>query len=396
MIKLACLLVAALCAFPQGEEEPSSIEEELAQLIEKTNALETFHVVYSMENTTSGESVPVFAEFVYRAPDLGRMRSFTPDGMLDIWILGNRTYGRFPGSTDWGMAEFPTPLPAHDLLDKVFPNEESGLEPGVALDLILAVDPDTNMAGFNWRFGREFCDRCGRRYVLGWLVHMKQRAEEMTDEGAHIVWSEDRYKCFVSKETGFPESIEIVGKTGDLGTLRLQECHLNEPLDPSLVALPAGAHEAAVNEDLSRNLAQGVDPQRARQGGFARVRRQLYSEKRSWDESTRDDWRAFLDMLHRGVLDQLVPKQIQEYQTRSDQYAEWARSQLSNDDSGGSRAELEEKVDGYYAQIEENLDSMETQYVEYLGAIEPVDVTVKQLLEVEIEVLGELFEEILR
>src|SRR5262245_33571349 len=57
-MRLALVLVAAALFVPQEER---SIEEELTALIEKTNALETFHLVYDMEAT--GEEAAKTAVF---------------------------------------------------------------------------------------------------------------------------------------------------------------------------------------------------------------------------------------------------------------------------------------------------------------------------------------------
>jgi len=51
MARLAWILAAVPWVTPQQESEALSIEQELAALIEKTNAVETLHLVYDMEGS---------------------------------------------------------------------------------------------------------------------------------------------------------------------------------------------------------------------------------------------------------------------------------------------------------------------------------------------------------
>src|SRR6185503_16696674 len=71
------------------KEEPT-VEQELAALIEKTNALETFHLVYDMASSEDGESGSL--ELLYRAPDLGRAHLSSSEGDTDFWVQGKHMY----------------------------------------------------------------------------------------------------------------------------------------------------------------------------------------------------------------------------------------------------------------------------------------------------------------
>ena len=73
MVRLACILAALLWVTPQQEPEDPCIEQELAALIEKTNALESFHLVYDTKGP--GKERPKTFEFIYRAPGLARVRA---------------------------------------------------------------------------------------------------------------------------------------------------------------------------------------------------------------------------------------------------------------------------------------------------------------------------------
>ncbi len=388
MLRTTFTLIVALHVAPQ-EKAPPSIEQELERLVSKTNALETFHVIYGFEGSEGegeGEGEGLSLELVYRAPDLGRLIASFPDGEAETWVVGKRIYARFSGEDFWRSAAVPDPSPAHEVLDDRFPAEEGMLEPGVGFEIAFAA---TRFNSSVRRFP------CGRWALVSWLREMQGRVSELFVEDERLGWDGDGVRCFVSRKTGFLERVENTSKVGERPFLLL-EGHFDEPLDPSLVILPDQARNAESDPELRRSLEQRYHPTIVRREGILRITRLLDSEERSWDERTRADCRAFLDVLHREWNGAWLADLLDDVEKSTTGLADWVRAQRSLDASDENRARLEEKVAEHRARLEENLDEVEVRYAESVPAIESITVVREELLELELDVIGDLVDELLR
>lgn len=396
MTRLGCILAAALWVTPQQEPEEPSVEQELAALIEKTNALETFHLIYDMEN--SGVEWPSKAtfEFVYRAPALARLHITSAEGEFDCWIDQEQVFMRSdvgePGDGEWHRATFPEPPAASFQLDELFPRHGSPLGPGAGLQMTVVENPESGKLRFDFSVGRQ---SYGRTVVLGWLEILQQESAELMIEEESLVLEGDHYRLRVSRSTGVFEHFE---GTTDAGTVkfRLRECLLDEPLDADLVELPSEARTSKLDPEMTRHFAYFFGPERLRLSAFLRVEGQLESNKRPWNELTRNDWRTFLDELHLDMIVTRYSKWIEELQEHVDQLVEWVRARRAENDSPETRAELERKMAESRAKLEEGFESSQNKYVESLPAIESERTEPRQeLFDIEAEVIAELWAELL-
>lgn len=395
-MRFVILLVVAALVIPQGKEE-RSVEDELAALIEKTNALESFHLVYDMGN--AGEEGPAKAtfEFVYRAPDLARMRATSDKGEMDMWINEDqmtwRTDIEEQGDGAWHRASFPDPLPASLVLDELFPGDESPLGPGVFLRMTIRDDPDTGKAAFHVSFGQA---RQGRTFVLGWLDNLRRRSDELSTEGQSFVLAGEHFRFRVSRSNGMLEQVEADSDEGPV-EFKLRECHLDEPLEEQLIELPEEAKAAALDPEMTRGFEGLFGPGSLRHEAFLRVEGQLDTDKRPWNELTRNDWRTFLDALHRGMITKQQSDWIEQLREYVDKKAEWVRSQRAENDSPERLAELETEVAKDRAKLEENFESAQSKYVDDLPAVESKRNEPRQeLFDIEGQVIADLWDELLR
>jgi hypothetical protein len=381
------ILIAALCTLLQEQEKVElTVEQELAALIEKTNALETFHVFYELSMT--GETETATVELVYRAPDLGRMRFSASGKEADAWFSGRDIYSHVDGS--WRKATV-AESPVAELLDDLFPPEPTALAPGVALLLRLGSD-SSGKPELSFSFMTAYN---GRSSALLWLTDMQRRASQIFVEGNFLGWESEGYRCLVSRATGFIEQVELTSADGR-GALRLREAHFGEKLDPSLVALPAEARDAPIDEATTRSFDQALGPEMTRRGGFLRVELQLETKKREWNELARNDWRTFLGALHRKMIEQRYAGWLDQLEKDSDELAERVRTQLSKDDSPERRAALKEEMTRFRVPFEARLEKAAAKY-KALPPIESTKVTPRQeLFDIELEVVDALCEELIR
>ena len=107
--------VALSVAVLAPQEEAPSLADELAALVERTNRIETLHLVYEAESEKDGEAKAVVVELAYRAPDLMRLHITRPEGEVEHWILGARMYLLSEGR--WQKAEIGSLPAALDLLE---------------------------------------------------------------------------------------------------------------------------------------------------------------------------------------------------------------------------------------------------------------------------------------
>lgn len=387
MIRSICTVAVALCALPQDEAEPLSLEQELAHLIEKTNALESFHLIYDVDHERDGKSEAMALEVIYRAPDLGRIRWSMPEGDVDMWVVGNHMY--YFTDDRWQCGVLPDPPAAHELLDQLFPRDAQVLEPGVSFAMTVIKDPDPDKHQFQMSFNGA---PCCRPFVVSWLANMQRHLPDILLEDSTFIWSTDGCRFFVSRETGLMERIEG-GTEGEVKlSLRLRESIIDEPLDPDLVTVPDEAKDKAIDPEMTRPLEQSLLPS-FRHGGFSRVDAQLDSEKRAWNDATRSDWRSFLDALHREWIDKQFARWLEGVSHDIDKRANWVRTQLSEDDSDARRAELEEQMDLHRAGLDGRLGELLTQFLEFLTSTAP-EVDRQELFDIELEVIDELWDEL--
>jgi len=396
MARLACILVlASLCA-PRQETE-LSIEQELDALIEKTNSLESFHAVYRGKTRKGEEDVDASFDLAYQAPDRARARMSVTggpeEGTMDGWIVGRRSVWRVErsGQEEWRCMELPDPPESSRVLDGLFPRPERALEPGASLFIEIVQGEETSLQlSFQNRLN-------GRDCVLGWLAEIKKQAADVDREPHELVWSGDRFRCLLSRESGFLTRIEIEKPGQQVAIVLLEELRLDEPIDPALLELPAEARDLAPDEELQRGLYAQYAPGRVRQYGFLRLERLLRSQERSWNEVSRADWRAFLQVLHREMIVQRYSKWLEELRRGTEELVDRVRSGLTDDPSPAQREEFQARVEEYRGRLEESFDKAENLCTESLPAVESESLEPRQeLFDVELEVLESLFDELLR
>ena len=391
-MRIAAVLVATALVVPQ-QDGGRSVEEEITALIEKTNDLETFHLVYHVEREGEDPMKATF-EFVYRAPDLARMKAAGDEGEMDMWVTEQQVIWRddMEGDGEWNRVPFPESLPAKLVLDELFPREETSLGPGVLLDMIIRDNAETKKAHFEVSFKRT---THGRPYVLGWLDTLRKRSADVSIEDESFVLTEDHYRLRVSRMNGMLEHLEADSDRGPV-EFELRECDLDEALDEGLIAIPDEATNAPIDPEMTQGFESLFGLGALRHEAFLRIEGQLGSGKHAWNELTRSHWRAFLTALHHDMIFAEHSDWLEELQDYVDDLVEWVRTQRAGNDSPELRAELQRDMAERRVKMAENFETSQEQYEDDLPAVESKHAEPRQeLFNIELEVIDELWDELL-
>jgi hypothetical protein len=378
----ACAAFSVLTAARAQEATEPTIEQELAALIEKTNALKAFHVVYDMESTSEGLPKQTSLEITYVGPATGHLIASGPDADTEWWFVEQRMYARVEGS--WRRAEAREAGGSVPLLDEIFPSDEFALDPGLILQLhVERQKVSLSLASSLWN----------RSVVLAWLQDMQGIFLPSQPRASFLVWTGEGSGLLVSRSTGFIEQLDVTGPNGDRH-MRLRSLQTDD-IDPSRATPPEEAREATIDPDLLRQLSVSYSPEAMRSGGFHRVQRLLDSGHREWDERCRSDWRSFLEAVHEEALHQRYEKWLDEIRAWIERGSASMRAQLDADDSPETRARLREQMESARASMVSKLDTTESKCLESLSP--PGDGEWHDgLLEIEIEVVRKAYDEVIR
>jgi hypothetical protein len=382
---VACVLTGVRPAGslePQGEAEPT-IEQELAALIEKTNALESFHVVYSMESTVEGAPSGMSMEVDYEAPARGRLLVSTDDGEQDMWIDGDRMYMCTAGV--WRKAELPT-FRTCRVLDELFPRASDTLAPGVMLDLRLERKGDG--IAFQIDLATALVDRS---VVLGWLGKMRRDRSNVTVEGETLVWSGEGTRVTISRSSGFIEGIDVSTPRGE-SQVRSRSLRIDEALGQS-VSVPREAREVDTDAEFTRQL-QARLLEDLRNAAFGRICARIDRGDSEWAGRTVVDWRSLLEVLHQERMDHRYAQWLEGVREGVRQRAESLREARGNDRSADALERLRRSAAEARVSLEETLDREETKYLESLSK-GPDDLR-QDMLDIEEAVVRERYDEVVR
>ncbi len=370
----------ALVGLGQSEDEPS-VEQELEALIAKTNALESFHLVYDFEQPETDVSAPgAMIEVIYRAPDLGHVRF--PDA--DVWLVDGTMYFQVEGV--WRRATYPQPSAAAQALRELFPSDEPALGPGVFLSLSGGAGHDLQVS-FGWAAS-------SRSTVLGWLSAMQRRAE-LTRDGSSFRWDSGENSYRVSRQTGVLERAEI-GPLSRRVILQLRAAHFDIDLDPALVTLPEAARNAEPDPGRTRGLEALFPPGLLRTRAFLHVERLLAASQRPWDERARADWTSFLRLFYRDALQADCTERLGQLTKAVDGLATWCRSEMKGNDSPERRARMEAAVVKERGKLVERLDGDRVAFIETLQPPPTDEVEPRQeLFDLELQVIEAVWDELL-
>lgn len=345
----ACVaLVASLGVSSQQAEEPS-IEQEIDALVTKTNALESLHLVYEVSPSKDATGTAVL-ELVYRAPDMGHFRMRHEEGQVDAWLIGSTMY--VDTGKGWRHATMEWPA-ASRLLEERFPRgaKQNALPPGVIIYLSFDENgPNVSFASLP----------AGRSYALGWFEAMR-RAEVAREEGV-LTWQTKRGRYQVSRESGLLLLIEAEIRS-EPRTLRLKSAALDVELDASLTTLPDEARQGAPDDEMARGMQRSA-ARMLRELGYTRAR-----ARQPWDEQARDDWRTFLESLHRPALEDNCRNELQRLEDHLNQLADRLRSELEQGDSPDTRAKVEEAITAGRGAFEALLKRNEKSLTESIPAL---------------------------
>jgi hypothetical protein len=375
MTRLACILAALLWVAPQQEPEERTVAQELAALIEKTNALESFHAIYDLKRTGEG-AMEMTMELVYRAPDLGRLRLSGTEGEFDNWLIGERMY--FLQSEGWKSAAQPEPPLVSNVLDELFPADERPLETGVVVLLNLWRDSSAK-ANFRLTFvaSSEATHASGAgSNIQTWNGVNLGRISELGR----------RAGCQVAGDG--VEEIEITSKTGTFYCAA--QWHADVSLDQKLVTLPPPAVAAPVDDELSRAFTRVWTS-----GGTTSESSISWLPEVAWNELLRSNWSAVMDALHRQKIGEAGRWLTRIERTSSN----WRRRHERGLTGRFSerRAEIEKHVAEDRVKLDDVISNGETKYLDDLPQIESEKNEPRQeLFDVEKEVIADLWDELLR
>ena len=382
------LAVIASAVAPAPED---TVEAVLADLIEETNALESFHVLYAFGSSGEAPAKEGTMELIYEAPDLGRYRIVIDDVSIDLWVVGDESYTQGPDG-DWQRGRFPELSEAQAFLYESFPRAAETLEPGLLFSLAIQDKPDADETEFNIAISRT---ASSRRAQLGWLSWMKHRAEEVELEKDYLLVSGESFEMRVSREHGFPSLIALNGKDGPM-EVRLLEIHLDEDLDPALTGVPAPARAAEIDAGIGDALGAMRSPARQRHEGFTRVHHLLAEGELSWDDDVHERWSSYVRELHYSVIEERSRARIEQTGAKFDQFAAQVRQHWERGESPERRAELEAKIAEVRAGWMHSASGVPLEYLDRLPPLEIEDGPPAELLEVEAEVVKHLHEQLLR
>jgi len=381
------MLTAAAIALslhaPQGDGP--SLEEELAALVERTNRIETLHLVYEAESEVDGEAETMTVELVYRAPDLGRMRVTSSKGVFDQWIVGDRLFIHAEGR--WQSAEMHMDSAGLRLLGEHFPREPGALGPGVAFGLTLRRQEDE--VDFNLQ-----CVAMpgGRDRLLGWIGKL-QRGSGVVVEQSDLRLEEDGLVYVVARDSGLLRQVQASTQRGWV-RFALREARVDESLDPAWTDLPEAARAAPESEELARAFRSTLRTERL--FAFGRVEGQLASGKREWNALARRQWEEVLEVMHGEPLLECQATTIERLRASIPEGAERSKRDRGEEDSPERRA-WEEKVAEARTSLASHLDEGEAKYRASIEALTLPGVEPRQeLLDVEAEVIAGLWDELVR
>ena len=377
----ALALLCASLGLGRGED----LDQELATLIETTNQLETFHLVYEV---TRGGEEPAVLEFIYSAPDRMRMRS-SGEGSPDIWVEGLQFFLSAGDADDggWNRVQLPEPPFAMARLDDLFPPSGDALGQGPYIDIGIAYNSETDKTDFRLTIACE----TARTTLLGWLREARSSPRELSIDEQEIVCTGERHSFSVSRWNGILERVSIVSAAGESMEWRLKECYLNQTLDEDLLRLPDEARSAEINPDLAPTFDHLSRPDHVRAVALFRVERLLSEGRRTWDEGARDDWREVMQALHREWIPTRVASWEEELRQWIDEVARIGEQRARQ----SGRAELAEWVAEQRGNLEEKVRNASKVYRDRLPAVESEDLPPRQeLLDAESEVFEELWDEL--
>ncbi len=378
MTRVGTLFPSLLLAFGATGQDPEpapSIATEIATLIERTNALESFRCVWL------GHEGRQRLEFTYKAPSAGAVRWVDPEAGTvskgtELRFDGERIAFRDEQGT-WRSCGLPY-TPALALLDELFPGTHA-LGPGI--DFCLGGTTDL------------YCDARfhpqGRDALLAWLVTMQAEVETVVREGDALVWTIGTCELRVGCDSGFPRRITVRAPTRTL-TLELAECTTDE--DVTLLALPEDVEPASEEDTPRLLLGLWSLPSTVRSEAFERLDT-LLGAGLEWDSRTRADWEAFLVALHGAEIEYRLNGWIKDLLGYINDSLRRARATLEQSDTPEVRATLATHFDELEQGLAPGFEQAPAIYLEHLEELEDPRA---ELLEVEREVVLRLHDERVR
>lgn len=184
-------------AGPQQQGEPT-IAAEIEALIEKTNALSSFHLRFQGSNGKEGdEREEATMEVVYRGPWSARVTLEQADGVTGTYFDDRRI--TFTAATDesevWHSVEL-SDSEIRTTLDELFPTGEP-LGPGAVFDLV-------HGSSFSL-----FFELSGRSAMFAWLPRMLLDLKHVTRDAGELVWSTGELELRIARTTGLPQALLV-------------------------------------------------------------------------------------------------------------------------------------------------------------------------------------------
>lgn len=364
---LPCLLLALGTPRQESEQPEQSVAEEIAALIESTNALDSFHCVWL------GEEEGQRLELAYEAPEKGRVSFVTPEKVQERCFDEERLYFRDEDER-WRACELPRSEPRAKL-DELFPTGQR-LGPG-----------------FEFFLGGEVGLAClasfqpgGRDALLAWLGLMEHESAMVVREDDVLVWTIKNCELRIARDSGFPRQITVRAEERSI-SLTLEQCSLDEEAP---VAPPEDA-EPAAEDDIERMLlGMWALPSLVRSDAFARVGAQLEAETLEWNARTRADWHELQVALHGQNIEWALVEWMKELLEYIDEAVLWARATLEESDTPEVRAALATHFD----ELEQGLaPGFEQAPANYLASLQELEDARDELLEAERETILRLHDE---
>jgi hypothetical protein len=375
---------------------PAAGESELERLIERTNALSSFSLEFSVAtkyvDPDAKPEQPQTIRIDYAAP--GRLRVeltsearsvsyWCIDGAYTLVAAGDEAlHAHFDyGAVRARVAEIERAIAAHA------PGvEHHGRAPGAAVGMRWYFDDKADKA--NYQVDAVWSDE--RRVVLGWLATLRSKEVELRADGERLEFTTDdgRFRGALSAQTGFLE--DLWGKSPAAEAhIHLEKLSVGGEIDPARFALPSSKPAGRdVSEDLQRNFT-GIAVREVR----TRLYRVLAADAgEPWQDEARAKVERALREYHRvAVLEQMAPWLANTAAKKRDGIAERLRK-LAETKTATEVAAVREKELGY---LRDALDEIAAGFDQRLSV--PTTETPlargDELLAIEREVVARVFDE---
>lgn len=402
LVAATLAVVATLPAAPQEPQPAPSPRAELARLAALVNGLDSFDAVFSLQAEDEGE---VVVELLYAAPDRARLRSTIGNQVHTAWFVDGVLHSteRGPGLNRFArfdaqrfMAEVPS---VQTVLATQFPElrPPGDLGPGP----VFHIEPNLGVDGRGAAIQLTISFARVRPALFCWAFeHRAQLGEPILTDDSLVFGDPDTAYLQLSRTNGFPVRFRGRGGSG-LVTLELLGLDLNPELEPTELQPPAPSEGAEDSSGpTSVQSRRPFTPQLQRRDAHEALLGFLVRGELEWNEGTRARTVHVFTELHRLFL----PNRFEDLIAGSDATSAEEVERILRDHGDHPLDDRQSEVEQVRQHIRNSMQVVRERYLTPLSTQIPLRNALNsedpdllrhrvQLLEVELEAAGALFDE---